>query len=79
MTKEILYKIDSLYRDQFRVTGYTFGEGERALCIVGSIRGNEIQQIYTCAHLIQTLKKFEEEGKIVAGKQILVIPSCNPY
>ncbi len=79
MTKEILYKIDSLYRDQFRVTGYTFGEGEKALCVVGSIRGNEIQQIYTCAHLIRMLKKLEEKGKIIPGKQILVIPSCNPY
>ena len=55
MDKSVIYKINSLYRDNFRVTGYTFGEGEKALCVVGSIRGNEIQQIYTCSQLIQRL------------------------
>ncbi|MDD5944572.1 MAG: M14 family metallopeptidase [Clostridia bacterium] len=79
MKKSVIYKIDSLYRDDFRITGYTFGEGEKALCIVGSIRGNEIQQIYTCSRMIQTLKKLEVDGMIAKGKQILVIPACNPY
>lgn len=79
MNKSVLFEIDSLYRDNFRITGYSFGEGEKALCIVGSMRGNEIQQIYTCSRVIQRLKVLEAEGKLTKGKQILVIPSCNPY
>lgn len=79
MKKTILYEIDSLYRDNFRVTGYSFGKGEKALCIIGSIRGNEIQQIYTCSLLVKRLKELEEQKKLPADKEILVIPSGNPY
>lgn len=79
MNKTVIYELRSLYRDSFRVTGYTFGEGEQSVCVVGSTRGNEIQQIYTCSKLIQTLKQLEMEEMIVPGKQIMVIPSCNPY
>lgn len=79
MKKKVIYKIDSLYRDDFRVTGYEFGKGKKSVCIVGSIRGNEIQQLYTCSQLVKRLKKLEEEGKIAPGKKILVIPAVNPY
>ncbi|MBO4980775.1 MAG: succinylglutamate desuccinylase/aspartoacylase family protein [Lachnospiraceae bacterium] len=79
MKKKIIYQINSLYRDHFRVTGYEFGKGKKSVCIVGSIRGNEIQQLYTCSQLIKRLKKMEEEGKIKKGHKILVIPSINPY
>lgn len=79
MKKSVIFKIDSLYRDNFRVNGYTFGSGEKAICVAGAMRGNEIQQIYTCSQLIQRLKKLEDQGKICEGKEILVIPSCNPY
>ena len=78
--KEItLFQIDSLYRDHFRVKGYVFGEGKKSLCVMGSLRGNEIQQIYVCSQLIQCLKLLEEEGMLAKGHQILVIPSGNPY
>ena len=56
MKSEILYKIDGLYRDDFRVRGYRFGKGEKSVCIMGSMRGNEFQQIYVCSQLIQKLK-----------------------
>lgn len=79
MKKKIIYEIKSLYRDDFRVTGYEFGKGKKSVCIVGSIRGNEIQQLYTCSQLVKRLKKMEEEGKIKKGHKILVIPSVNPY
>lgn len=42
MKKVIIYEIKGLYRDHFRVTGYEFGEGKEAVCIVGSMRGNEV-------------------------------------
>ena len=79
MEKKIIYQIDSLYRDTFRVTGFEFGEGEKSVCIVGNTRGNEYQQIYTCAKLVQKLKQLEEAGKMKPGHKILVIPSVNPY
>ena len=46
MHKRIIYQIKGMYRDDFRITGYEFGEGEKSVCIVGSSRGNEVQQIY---------------------------------
>ncbi|MGN0297742.1 MAG: M14 family metallopeptidase [Lachnospiraceae bacterium] len=79
MREEIIYQIKSIYRDEMRVTGFHFGEGEKAVCIVGAMRGNEIEQLYTCTQLMQELKKLEEKGCIVEGKEILVIPSVNNY
>lgn len=79
MRKSTIFEISSLYRDNFRVTGYTFGSGEKSLCVLGSIRGNEIQQIFTCSLLVNRLRELEEEGAIHAGREILVIPSGNPY
>ena len=79
MQESVLYEIKSLYRDNFRVTGFSFGSGEKSVCVVGSMRGNEYQQIYACSRLIERLKTLEEKGKIARGKQILVIPCANPY
>ena len=79
MKKETLFEIKAIYRDNFRVTGYTFGEGEKALCIIGSMRGNENQQMYCCSRLVARLKRLEEDGAIIPGRQIMVIPCANPY
>lgn len=79
MRKITVYEIPSLYRENFRVSGYLFGEGEKALAVVGSLRGNEYQQIYTCSQLVKRLKELEAEGKLKEGKEILVIPTLNPY
>ncbi len=79
MKKKIIYEIKSLYRDDFRVTGYEFGNGKKSVCIVGSIRGNEVQQLYICSQMVKRLKEMEKEGKIKKGHKILVIPSVNPY
>lgn len=79
MKKEILFQINAVYRDDFRVTGFRFGEGEASACIVGSMRGNEYQQIYTCSQLIRKLTVLEEKGRILPGKEIIVIPCANPY
>lgn len=78
MEKELIYKISSIYRDDFRIQGYRFGSGEKTLCIIGSMRGNEYQQIYTCSQLINRLKRLEKEGKLNPEKEVLVIPSLNP-
>ena len=79
MNKKIIYEIKGMYRDDFRVTGYEFGSGEKSVCIVGNSRGNEIQQIYCCSQIVKKMKQLEDEGRIKDGNKILVIPSINPY
>lgn len=79
MKKVTVYKIKGLYRDDFRVTGYEFGKGKKTLCIIGSMRGNELQQLYCCSSLVKKFKQLEEESRIKNGVKILIIPCCNPY
>ncbi len=79
MKKRIIYEIKGLYRDSFRITGFEFGKGKKSLCIVGSMRGNEVQQLYCCSQLVKKFKQLEDEGRINSGVKILIIPCCNPY
>lgn len=79
MKKRVIYEIKGLYRDNFRVTGYEFGKGKKSVCIVGTMRGNEVQQLYCCSQLVKKFKQLEAEGRIAPGHKILIIPSCNPY
>lgn len=79
MEKKILFEIKAIYRDHYRVTGFQFGSGEKALCIVGSMRGNENQQLYACSMLMKKLTELEQRGKFTDGKQVLVVPCVNPY
>jgi len=79
MKEKILYEIKGLYRDNFRIKGYEFGKGKKSVCIVGSMRGNEVQQLYCCSLLVKKFKQLEEEGRIKDGHSILIIPSANPY
>ncbi len=79
MKKVTVYRIKGLYRDDFRVTGYEFGKGKKTLCIIGSMRGNELQQLYCCSNLVKKFKQLEEEKRIKSGVKILIIPCCNPY
>lgn len=79
MNKKTIYEIKGMYRDDFRITGYEFGEGEKSVCILGNSRGNEVQQTYCCSQLVKKMKQLEEEGRIKEGQKILIIPSINPY
>lgn len=81
MKREILYSIPSTYRDEFRIQGFHFGDekGEKSIAIVGAMRGDEIQQQYICARLVNILKQIERKGEITPGCKITVIPSCNPF
>ncbi|MDO5146724.1 MAG: M14 family metallopeptidase [Eubacteriales bacterium] len=79
MRKQTIYQLNSLYRDNMKVTGYYYGKGEPAICIVGALRGNEIQQLYICSQLNKRLKELEREGCICPGKEILVVPTANLY
>ena len=60
MRKEKIYSLSSLYRENMDIYGYRFGKGEKAACIVGAMRGNEIQQMYIGALLVKSLKELEE-------------------
>ncbi|MGN0352096.1 MAG: M14 family metallopeptidase [Roseburia sp.] len=79
MQEKILYEIKGLYRDDFRIRGFSFGSGEKTACIVGSMRGNEYQQLYCCSLLMRKLTELEGKGRILPGKEILVVPCANPY
>lgn len=79
MEKCTLFQMKSQYRDDFRVEGYRFGKGKKALAVVGSMRGNEHQQLYVCSRLVKALRKIEEEGQIAENCEILIIPCANPY
>lgn len=79
MNKKVIYEIKGMYRDDFRITGYEFGQGNKSVCIVGNSRGNEVQQTYCCSQLVKKMKQLEEEGRIKEGHKILIIPSINPY
>lgn len=79
MEEKILFELNSIYRDNLRIKGYKFGNGEETVCIVGSMRGNEVQQLFACSQLINTLRKLEEENEIVNGKSIMIVPCVNPY
>lgn len=79
MKKEILYKLSGVYRDDFRITGYRFGKGEKCCCIIGSLRGDEIQQLYMCGQLVERLEALEKKGCIGSDKEVLIIPSLNSY
>ncbi|MCD8145369.1 MAG: M14 family metallopeptidase [Oscillospiraceae bacterium] len=77
MKEEVLFTIDTLYRPELEVKGFRFGAGKKALCVVGSTRGNEIQQTYVCALLVKTLKSLEQMNALRPGFEVLVIPTVN--
>ena len=74
-----IFKFNSIYRDEMKVKGYIFGNGDRSAVIVGPSRGNENEQLYICSSLVRVLTELEAAGAISNDKQIMVIPSINHY
>ena len=79
MKKEIIYTMKSPYRDDFRITGFRFGEGKKSVAIVGAMRGDEIQQQYVASQLVNHLHHLEQNEMLSPGFEILVIPTANHY
>ncbi len=79
MIKDLIYKFTSPYRGDFKVSAYHFNKGEKSCCIVGALRGNEIQQLYICSKLIKALGELEKQCKISYNHEITVIPCVNPF
>ena len=77
MYKEEICVVKSPCREDMVVHGYRFGKGEQSACILGSVRGNEMQQMYICSQLVRALKELEANGCINAGKSIMLIPVVN--
>lgn len=79
MIKDNIYRFTSAYRGDFEVNAYRFNKGEKSVCIVGALRGNEIQQLYICSKLIRALGELEKECRISYGHEIMVVPCVNPF
>ena len=79
MQETDIFTLKGLYRDDFRIRGYRFGGGEKTLCVVGAMRGNENQQLYAASQLVRSLSLLEKAGKLSPCREVMVIPCCNPY
>lgn len=79
MKQEILFSMKSPYRDEFKIQGFRFGSGEKSVAIVGAMRGDEVQQQFTCSQVVKNLMELEEAGLLIPGHEILVIPSANHF
>ncbi|MDO4165717.1 MAG: M14 family metallopeptidase [Bacteroides sp.] len=79
MKKEIIFSMESPFRDTFRIHGFRFGSGKKSLALVGSMRGDEIQQQYICSQIVKQLALLESKGRLTEGHEILIIPSVNPF
>ncbi len=79
MIEREIFRMQTPYRDDMVVKGYQFGKGQKAACILGPVRGNEIQQLYVCSQIVKTLKELEQKGCIANNKEVLIIPVVNTY
>lgn len=79
MFTEKIYTLTSPYREDMVIRGYRFGKGDPAACIIGPVRGNELQQMYICSQIVKALRELEANGCISSGKEIMVIPVVNSY
>ena len=66
MEEKLLFELGSAYRDNMRIKGFTFGQGEKSICIVGATRGNEVQQVYICSQLVRIFTELEQQGRVSA-------------
>lgn len=81
MRSGVVFRMEVPHREPADIVGFDFGDkdGERACAIVGSTRGNEVQQTYICANLVARLEALEQDGSFAPGKNVLVIPCVNPH
>lgn len=79
MRQHTIFTLQSPYRDDFRIRAYTFGDGKPQMAIVGAMRGDELQQQYIAARMVDLLNKAEAEDMITPGICISIIPSVNPF
>ncbi|MBO4352654.1 MAG: succinylglutamate desuccinylase/aspartoacylase family protein [Eggerthellaceae bacterium] len=93
MIERIIVEFGMPYREDLAVRAFSFGvddsgrtlgngasteQMDRALCLVAGLRGDEIQQSFICARLVDRLSQMEQAGVLVPGNMITVIPCANP-
>lgn len=74
-----IMRMRSPYRGDFVVRGFRFGGAERCACIVGGMRGDEVQQLFVAGQIVKNLRRMEEQGRLSAEKGVMVIPTVNPF
>lgn len=80
MKEEVLFSLETPYRQPLPVKGWRFGNPEqKTLAVMGALRGNEIQQMYLCSQLIGRLERAEQAGELSPDCGILVIPCANQF
>lgn len=81
MRKVALFRLETPYREPMVIHGFVFGQAkaEPSCAIVGSTRGNEVQQEFVCANLVRLLSRAEEQGLVAEGRSVLVVPCVNPF
>ncbi|MDO4796541.1 MAG: M14 family metallopeptidase [Coriobacteriales bacterium] len=80
MIRGTIYQMHVPHREPMRIRGFEFGSehSERSCAIIGSMRGNEVQQAFVCATLVSLLARIEQSGMIAKNKSVLIIPCVNP-
>jgi len=76
MKKDVIFTVQSYFRDDMNIMGYRFGKGEKSCVVLGALRGDEVQQLYVCARLVAFLREVERDGGIMPGKSVMVVPTA---
>ena len=80
MRRKKLFTIDALpYRQPVPVYGYCFGSRKKTLAVMGSIRGDEVQQMYVAARLVQKFSELEAAGAFAPDLGVLVVPCAGQF
>lgn len=81
MRSKVIFSLSTPYRESMKIRAAEFGNADAQPCcaIVGSMRGNEVQQTFIAANLVGRLRKLEREGLLNGKKRILVIPAANAF
>ena len=80
MKEVTLFTIEAPYREGLDVKAWMFGNPEqKSLAIMGAFRGNEVQQLYIAARLVQTLKQLETFHMLSEDCGIMVVPNANQF
>ena len=81
MKIETLFTLKTPYREDLSLDAAVFGDAGAAPCcaIVGSMRGNEVQQTFIAASMVRRLGALEDEGLLDPSKRIIAVPSVNAF
>ena len=81
MQNETLFTLETPYRESLSIRAAVFGNADAEPCcaVVGSMRGNEVQQTFIAANLVRRLAALEGAHLLNPAKKIIVVPSVNAF